>query len=66
MSNLFERYVVWLALELKKRLEITLGGYQMLMKGTTARSVEWPMQIKIQGGASWFDLLSSLYKVKGQ
>ena len=50
-------------------LEITLGGGggdQMLMKDTTAYSVEWSMPINFQGGDNWFDLLLSLYKVRSQ
>ena len=38
-------------------------GDQMLMEGTTAQSVELPIPINFQGGASWFDLLLSLYKI---
>ena len=41
-------------------------GDQMLMKGTIARIVERSIPINFQGGASWFDLFLSLYKVKGQ
>ena len=38
----------------------------MLMKDTIAQSVEWSMLINFQGGDNWFDLLLSLYEVKGQ
>ena len=38
----------------------------MLMKDTTAHSVQWSMPINFQGGDNWFDLLFPLYKVKGQ
>ena len=36
----------------KRDLEITLGGNRMLMNGTTARSVQWPIPINFQGGVS--------------
>ena len=38
----------------------------MLMKDTIAHSVEWSLPINFQGGDNWFDLLLSLYQVKGQ
>ena len=38
----------------------------MLMKDTIAQSVKWSMPINFQGGDNWFDLLLSLYEVKGQ
>ena len=38
----------------------------MLMKDTTAHSVEWSMPTNFQGGDNWFYLLLALYKVKGQ
>ena len=38
----------------------------MLMEDTIGHSVEWSMPIYFQGGDNWFDLLLSLYEVKGQ
>ena len=38
----------------------------MLMKDTTAHSVDWSVPVNFQEGDNWFDLLLSLYKVKGQ
>ena len=47
------------------RLRNHFSGDQMLMKDTTAHSVERSMPINFQGGDNWFNLLLSLYKVKG-
>ena len=38
----------------------------MLMKDTTDDSVQWSMRINFQGADNWFNLLLSLYKIKGQ
>ena len=38
----------------------------MLMKDTIAHSEERSLPINFQGGDNWFDLLLSLYEVKGK
>ena len=38
----------------------------MLMKGIMAIIDQWPIPINFRGGATWFNLSLSLYKVKGQ
>ena len=52
--------------KLQKRLRIHIRGDQMLMKDTIGHGVEWSMPINFQGSDNWFDLLLSLYQVKGQ
>ena len=42
------------------------GGGWMLRKSTMAIIDQLTIPINIRGGATWFDLLLSLYKVKGQ
>ena len=50
----------------QKRLRNQFRGDQMLMKGTIASSVEWPIPINVQVSASWFDLLFLSVSVQSQ